>query len=189
MKQVAKNAFTLTSMKKGTDQTPGRNRLASDNFPEVSQASFAQAENLHLEEEVAAHNSGGVDDALGLYLKQMGSIPLLSRDRELALAIRLEDTRRRYRRGVLFNWVVVRRVYEKLQEVKAGLTPLDPHIDVINSVGLTRERILAACPTTCAPSASCCRMPTMISWPRSERGQRGAGRRCAVFWRLISVRR
>ena len=146
MKQVTKSSFTLSSMKKGTDQVPGRNRLASDSFPEVSQATFAQAENLHLEEEVAAHNSGGVDDALGLYLKQMGSIPLLSRDRELALAIRLEDKRRRYRRGVLFNWVVVRRVYEKLQDVKAGLTPLDPHIDVINSVGLTRERILARLP-------------------------------------------
>ena len=146
MKQVTKNAFTLTSMKKGPDQLAGRNRLASDTFVDAAHAPFAQVEGLHLEEEVAAHNTGGVDDALGLYLKQMGSIPLLSRDRELALAIRLEETRRRYRRGVLFNWVVVRRVYDKFQEVKAGLTPVDPHIDVVNSVGLTRERILGRLP-------------------------------------------
>jgi RNA polymerase primary sigma factor len=76
----------------------------------------------------------------------MGSIPLLSRDRELALAIRLENTRQRYRRGVLFNWSALRKVYEKFQAVKAGATPLDPHIDVINSLGLTREKIAARLP-------------------------------------------
>jgi RNA polymerase primary sigma factor len=87
-----------------------------------------------------------VDDALGLYLKQMGSIPLLSRDRELALAVRLENARSRYRRAVLFNWTVLRKVYAKFQEVKAGATPLDPHIDVVNSLGLTREHIAARLP-------------------------------------------
>src|SRR5262245_50910960 len=30
--------------------------------------------------------TSGPDDALGLYLRQMGSIPLLTRDKELALA-------------------------------------------------------------------------------------------------------
>src|SRR5205085_2531633 len=37
------------------------------------------------------------DDPLGLYLRQMGSIPLLSRQQELDLAQRLETARRRYR--------------------------------------------------------------------------------------------
>jgi RNA polymerase primary sigma factor len=99
-------------------------------------------DNLYLEEEVVPHGAG-VDDALGLYLKQMGSIPLLSRDRELALAVRLESARCRYRRAVLFNWVVLRKVYDKFQQIRAGATPLDPHIDVVNSVGLTREHIMA----------------------------------------------
>ena len=35
-------------------------------------------------------DSHAPDDALGLYLRQMGAIPLLNRDQELALAERLE---------------------------------------------------------------------------------------------------
>src|SRR6266850_5718825 len=41
-----------------------------------------------------------VDDALSLYLHQMGSISLLSRDKELELARRLEVSRTRYRHAV-----------------------------------------------------------------------------------------
>jgi RNA polymerase primary sigma factor len=144
MKQVTKNTFTLASMKKGPDKAQGYNRLpatVADVEPEV----FLAGDAAHAEEEVLVTTTG-VDDALGLYLKQMGSIPLLSRDRELALAIRLEDARRRYRRAALFNWVVLRKVYDKFQDVKAGNTPLDPHVDVVNSLGLTREQIAARLP-------------------------------------------
>ena len=48
--------------------------------------------------------SGGPDDALGLYLKQMGAIPLLNRSQELVLAEKLERTRDRYRRSVFCAW-------------------------------------------------------------------------------------
>ena len=41
--------------------------------------------------------SNGPDDALGLYLRQMGAIPLLTRDKELSLAQRLEHHRDRFR--------------------------------------------------------------------------------------------
>ena len=57
-----------------------------------------------VEEESTGHGGGGADDALGLYLKQMGAIPLLNREKELSLATRLEKARLRYRRAVLFCW-------------------------------------------------------------------------------------
>src|SRR5262245_661139 len=41
-------------------------------------------------------NEHAPDDALGLYLRQMGAIPLLDRPQEVALAERLERHRRRY---------------------------------------------------------------------------------------------
>src|SRR5437588_10765530 len=44
------------------------------------------------------------DDALGLYLRQMGAIPLLTRDQELTLAKRLERLRQRFRHAALSNW-------------------------------------------------------------------------------------
>src|SRR5262245_14853487 len=55
------------------------------------------------EHEVAENN--GPDDALGLYLRQMGAIPLLNRDQELKLARQLETARMRYRRSVLASWL------------------------------------------------------------------------------------
>src|SRR5437763_808513 len=98
MKQATKNSFNLSPMKKGSEQTQP-NRLGVASFDEVEHPPHV-APDAHVDEEVTTHGTA-VDDALGLYLKQMGSIPLLSRDRELALAIRLEDARRRYRHAVL----------------------------------------------------------------------------------------
>ncbi len=122
MKQAMKNPITVETIKKGLMEAQALMRLAG--------APLRNAEPNHVrpsetsssdEDQPAEHSGGGVDDALGLYLKQMGSIPLLNRERELRLAKHLENTRRRYRRASLFNWVMLRKVYEKFQEVKAGL--------------------------------------------------------------------
>ena len=86
------------------------------------------------------------DDALGLYLRQMGAIPLLSRAQELALARRLERHRRRYRRAALSNWQTLAHVLDTFERVQAGQLPVDPTIDVVTSLGLSREHILAQMP-------------------------------------------
>src|SRR5207244_3372391 len=52
----------------------------------------------------------------------------------------------RYRRAVLFNWVIIRKVVATFQKVRAGEIPLDPNIDVITSANLTRDHILARLP-------------------------------------------
>jgi RNA polymerase primary sigma factor len=96
-------------------------------------------------DEVTAYSSGP-DDALGLYLRQMGSIPLLSRPQELALARRLETARQRFRHAVLFSWPILARVAELFQRIQDGKLPVDPQIDVVNSLDLTREQILARLP-------------------------------------------
>jgi RNA polymerase primary sigma factor len=148
MKQMTKNSFTLASMKKGLGSPQSPNRLGNDSYARpVEPDAFSSGDASSAEEGTAVHG-GGVDDALGLYLKQMGSIPLLSRNLELELAIRLENSRRRYRRAGLFNWVVLRKVFAQFQEIKAGSVPLDPHIDVVNSLGLTRENIMARLPNS-----------------------------------------
>jgi RNA polymerase primary sigma factor len=91
-------------------------------------------------------SSRSADDALGLYLKQMGAIPLLNRKQELELAQRLETARSRYRHAALSNWYVLGRVAETFERIKAGKLALDPTIDVVTSLGLSRERILARIP-------------------------------------------
>jgi RNA polymerase primary sigma factor len=88
----------------------------------------------------------GPDDALGLYLRQMGAIPLLNRAQELALARRLEHTRGRFRRAALTSWLTLTRVVETFERVRDGQLALDPTIDVVTSLGLSREPILARLP-------------------------------------------
>src|SRR5262245_27753000 len=98
-----------------------------------------------VEETAAAETEGyyspGSDDALGLYLKQMGSIPLLKRDQELQLAQRLETTRARFRRAILFYAPIVNRVLSLFEEISRGEKILDPHIDVVHTLGRSREAI------------------------------------------------
>jgi RNA polymerase primary sigma factor len=86
------------------------------------------------------------DDALGLYLRQMGAIPLLNREQELALAQRLEKARQRYRRAALLNWRTLRRVAETFERIHAGQLPIDPNIDVVTTLGLSRDQIQARMP-------------------------------------------
>jgi RNA polymerase primary sigma factor len=91
-------------------------------------------------------DNNGPDDALGLYLRQMGAIPLLNRQQELSLAMELERARTRYRRAALASWLTLDRVVETMQRVHAGQLAIDPTIDVVTSTGLSREQILARLP-------------------------------------------
>jgi RNA polymerase primary sigma factor len=85
-------------------------------------------------------------DALTVYLKQMGAIPLLSRDEELDLARRLETARDRYRRAALCSPVALARLVDTFERARAGKQPLDRTIDVVAGLGLTVERVRARLP-------------------------------------------
>jgi RNA polymerase primary sigma factor len=100
----------------------------------------------HAEAEEIDEEAHAPDDALGLYLRQMGAIPLLSRDEELELAMQLEMRRRRYRHAALSCWRTLSRVVETFERVQRGQLALDPTIDVVNTLGLTRENILKRMP-------------------------------------------
>jgi RNA polymerase primary sigma factor len=91
-------------------------------------------------------DSHGADDALGLYLRQMGAIPLLNREQELALAVRLEMRRRRYRHAALSNWRTLAAMVEVFERVLGNECALDPTIDVVKTMGLSRDEILKRMP-------------------------------------------
>jgi RNA polymerase primary sigma factor len=93
-----------------------------------------------------AEDNHGADDALGLYLRQMGAIPLLNRQQELSLASRLEAKRKRFRRAALCNWRTLERVIDTFERVQAGNLALDPTIDVITTLDRSREQILQRMP-------------------------------------------
>lgn len=91
-------------------------------------------------------NNNGPDDALGLYLRQMGSIPLLKRNDEIALAMRLERARNMFRTAALRCPFVLRKAVTCYEKINAGQTPLDPNIDVVSTADLRRDQILARLP-------------------------------------------
>ncbi len=99
-----------------------------------------------LAEEPAPDDENAPDDALGLYLRQMGAIPLLTRDQELTLAKRLERQRTRYRRAALANWRTLDLVIRTFERVQAGQLAVDPTIDVVTTRGLSRQKILDRMP-------------------------------------------
>jgi RNA polymerase primary sigma factor len=81
------------------------------------------------------------DDALGLYMQQMGAISLLDREGELELTCRLAKLRRRYRHAALCNWYVLARVVDTFEQIRTGQLSLERTIDVVPSQGLTAERV------------------------------------------------
>jgi RNA polymerase primary sigma factor len=86
------------------------------------------------------------DDTLGVYLRQMGAIPLLNRQQELVMAMALEVARDRFRHAALFCGPVLKRVAATFTRIKAGELTIDPLIDVVTSRGKTREVILRRLP-------------------------------------------
>lgn len=95
---------------------------------------------------VANEEEGTVNDALTTYLKQMGAIPLLTRDAEVELTGRLDRLRRRYRRAALWNWAVLGRVVDTFEQIRAGKLPLERTVDVVPGLGLTWDSIRTRLP-------------------------------------------
>jgi len=131
------------------------------------------------ETEGESHDSGGADDALGLYLRQMGAIPLLTRDQELALAKKLETARTRFRRAALCSPVILGHVLDMFERVRAGELTLDPTIDVVNSLNLTRDQIVARMPHNLSTLKRVLRK-LAAEFPESQRADTISGR---AFWR------
>ncbi|MEQ1824889.1 MAG: sigma-70 family RNA polymerase sigma factor, partial [Pirellula sp.] len=86
------------------------------------------------------------NDPIRLYLSQMCEIPLLNRDQEIALAKKIEITRRKFRRAVLGNDFAMRHTVEVLRKVAAGVLPFDRTIKVSLTERLTKEQVSARMP-------------------------------------------
>ena len=132
--------------------------LPDDSFAseETEETDEAAADEPAAPTEVEGEDAHAPDDALGLYLRQMGAIPLLNREQELALAERLELKRRRYRHAALLNWRTLARIVETFERVRAGQLALDPTIDVVTTLGLSREQHPAADAAQPADAAPAC---------------------------------
>ncbi len=90
------------------------------------------------------------DDPIRLYLSQMSQIPLFTRDEEIALAKKIEITRKRFRRSLFGNDYALRQTVDILRRVHCGQLPFDRTIKVSLTERLTKEQITARLPANLA---------------------------------------
>ena len=85
-------------------------------------------------------------DPIRMYLSQMAEIPLLAREEEIALAKKIEVTRKRFRRVVIGCATAMRATVGALVKVHKGALPFDRTIKVSLTERLTKEQIIARMP-------------------------------------------
>ena len=82
-----------------------------------------------------------IDDPIRMYLTQMGQIPLLTRNSEIALARKIELARMAFRRKMLQCDYCARNSLDLLQQVHNGLMSFDRTIKVGTSQNMTKSVI------------------------------------------------
>jgi RNA polymerase primary sigma factor len=117
----------------------------------------------------------GAEDGLTLYLRQMGSTPLLSRRQELDLVARLDVARRRYRHAALWSWGVLVRAVDTFERVCSGKQSLERTIDVVPSLGLTAAHIRTRLPRHLGRLRRLCR-EAALAFAQMRRTRSPAGR-------------
>jgi RNA polymerase primary sigma factor len=91
-------------------------------------------------------DSRRIDDPVRMYLTQMGEIPLLKREQEIALAKKIEVTRKRFRRKVLECDGALQQVVDTLKRVHSGDLPFDRTVKVSLTENLEKDKILQRMP-------------------------------------------
>jgi RNA polymerase primary sigma factor len=98
-----------------------------------------------------ANDSGSwSDDPVRMYLTQMGEIPLLKREQEIALAKEIEVTRRKFRRRLLECDYVIRFAIDVLRRVHTGELPFDRTVQVSVTDRLEKDQIVGRLPMNLA---------------------------------------
>jgi RNA polymerase primary sigma factor len=119
----------------------------SDDDTEVTRRNEAVDEDEEVgfgDEELAGSlGTDRIDDPVRIYLMQMGEIPLLSRDEEVAAAKEIDRTRRRYRTTLLASDFLLQGAVVLLKKVRDGELRLDRTVDVSVTDAAEKKRIMA----------------------------------------------
>ncbi len=105
---------------KGTQQAEEETEEAA----EGEEAAFEEAAEEEAEEEEVDAGLGKTDDPVRLYLKEMGTVPLLSKEGEVAIAQRIEEAKREAAQIIYslpFSLQEVRELGDKLRKGKISI--------------------------------------------------------------------
>ena len=172
-KPVARSKGTSRNVK-STTKSKGFRRMKHETLePAASPETDDSREALHVADDVddsdtdvdeadefAAEAEGGdeacegeetgsaacIDDPVRVYLMQMGEIPLLNRDQEVASAKEIERTRTRFRYAMLASDFVLRGAVSLLQKVRDGQLRLDRTVEVSVTDAAEKRQVMALLP-------------------------------------------
>src|SRR5204863_9740608 len=91
-----------------------------------------------------------IDGPVRMCLTQMGEIPLLTREEEIALAKKIELTRMAFRRKVLENDFCMHQAVDLMQAVADGRMPFDRTMKISTTESLAKNTIVKRLPANLA---------------------------------------
>jgi RNA polymerase primary sigma factor len=133
-------------MKRTENYLPEWNDDTADHAVDFAENDFEEHDLEETASPVPVEDSISAAEPFGVYLQQMGSIPLLTRPQELELTRRLDHLRWRYRRAALCSVAVLTRVADLFERIHAHELPLERNIDDVPSLGLTATAIRSKLP-------------------------------------------
>jgi RNA polymerase primary sigma factor len=140
------------------------------------------------EVDLAEATARRIDDPVRMYLTQMGEIPLLTREEEIALAKKIELTRMAFRRKVLENDYCMQQAITLMQSVADGRSPFDRTMKISTAESMAKATIIKRLPANLTTVRKLVEL-NQVDWNLIREARSAAATRQAAQERMNQRRR